>query len=399
MAGCLLGLIVSGASGELRAQEGGAKPLPASAGELARLLAGDNAAAAKRVRETWGAATLRGGKPYPRVEGTWLAWAVEHPGTVAVRRKAGESLGTMVRLDEGGLQALAVDVPNHQVLDYEIHVGEEVLDARQITIDHFPYTEDSEERPGVPKGTLVERDWNDSKIYPGTTRSYVVYVPAAYRAEDPACLMVFQDGVRHVHGPLRAATVFDNLIHRKEMPVTIGVFIDPGRGADQKPGETKASNRGFEYDSLGDAYARFLLEEILPEVEKTWKLRQDPEAWAIAGGSSGASCAWTVAWERPDKFGKVLGWVGSFVDLRGAHVYPSLIRKTERKPIRVCLLAGENDLDNRYGNWPLANLEMEAALKFAGYDHWFEMGPCLHGSSHAAAKLPEMLRWLWRDVK
>jgi enterochelin esterase-like enzyme len=153
------------------------------------------------------------------------------------------------------------------------------------------------------------------------------------------------------------------------MPRTVGIFIDPGRGPKQKPGD-KAANRGFEYDSLGDAYVRFLLEEIIPEVEKRCgtKFRASPEAWAIAGGSSGGICAFTAAWERPDKFHKVLSWVGSFVDLRGGHVYPAQIRITERKPIRVYLLDGENDLDNQFGNWPLANKMMAAALKYMNYD-------------------------------
>jgi enterochelin esterase family protein len=199
---------------------------------------------------------------------------------------------------------------------------------------------------------------------------------------------------------MRASAVFDNLIHKKEMPRTVGVFIDPGRKPKQKRGD-KAGNRSLEYDSLGDAYARFLVDEILPEVEKRYqtKFRPQPEARAIAGGSSGGICSFTVAWERPDQFRKVLCWVGTFVDIRGGHHYPYLVRITERKPIRIYLLDGENDLDNKFGNWPLANKMMAASLKYMNYDFRIDWTQCFHGSKGMAPNLPDALRWLWRDVK
>ncbi len=214
--------------------------------------------------------------------------------------------------------------------------------------------------------------------------------------------MIFQDGLRHADpnatGGLHATTVFDNLIANGDMPVTIGIFINPGAMKNQATGQ-KPRNRSFEYDSLGDLYSRFLLEEIIPFVTKTHdlKISDDPGKWAIAGGSSGCACAWTAAWERPDKFGKVLGWVGTFTDIRGAHVYPALIRKTERKPIRAALLGENNDVDNRFGNWPLANRQMEASLKFSKYDYNYWWGDGFHGSRHAAVMLPEMLKWLWKN--
>jgi enterochelin esterase family protein len=184
------------------------------------------------------------------------------------------------------------------------------------------------------------------------------------------------------------------------MPRTVGVFIDPGRKPKQKRGD-KAGNRSLEYDSLGDAYARFLVDEILPEVEKRYqtKFRPQPEARAIAGGSSGGICSFTVAWERPDQFRKVLCWVGTFVDIRGGHHYPYLVRITERKPIRIYLLDGENDLDNKFGNWPLANKMMAASLKYMNYDFRIDWTQCFHGSKGMAPNLPDALRWLWRDVK
>jgi enterochelin esterase family protein len=146
---------------------------------------------------------------------------------------------------------------------------------------------------------------------------------------------------------------------------------------------------------------RFLLDEILPEVQKRYgvKFRPQPEAWAIAGGSSGGICSFTAAWERPDKFRKVLCWVGTFVDIRGGNAYPYLVRITERKPIRVYLLDGTNDLDNKFGNWPLANRMMETSLKYMGYDYRIDWTECFHGSKGMSPALPEALRWLWRDVK
>jgi enterochelin esterase family protein len=209
--------------------------------------------------------------------------------------------------------------------------------------------------------------------------------------------MVFQDGQSARN---YVPVVFDNLIAKGEMPVTVGVFLAPGVRADGKP------NRSFEYDTLSDQYARFLLEEILPEVGKTVKLRQDAASRAIGGISSGGICAFTVAWQRPDQFSKVLSWVGSFVNIasgstlrEGGHNYAALIRKTPRKPIRVFLQDGANDLDNQHGNWPLANQEMAKALAFAGYDYTFEYGQGFHSDRHGRAILPDSLRWLWRGYQ
>src|SRR5262249_20083488 len=153
-----------------------------------------------------------------------------------------------------------------------------------------------------------------------------------------ACVLVFQDGARAIkpQGVLRVPTVMDNLIHRKEMPVTIGIFITPGQRGDEFPdriGTGNPNNRSVEYDSLGDTYARFLIDELLPEVSKTYNLTKDPEGRAIGGASSGAICAFTVAWERPDAFRKVISLIGSFTDIRGGHVYPDLVRNSEKKPI------------------------------------------------------------------
>lgn len=265
--------------------------------------------------------------------------------------------------------------------------------------DDYKLGPDSERREGVPEGTVTQHHWT-SRVFPGTERDYWVYVPKQYDAAKPACVMVFQDGGNYVDlkKDFRVPIVFDNLIAKKEMPVTIGIFINPGVVPASKPDEKPRVNRSFEYDSLSPQYADFLLKEMLPEVSKSYKLTNKPEERAICGISSGGICAWTVAWERPDAFRKVLSHVGSFTNIRGGHVYPALIRKTERKPIRAFLQDGSNDLDNLHGSWPLANQEMAAALKFAGYDYRFEFGDGGHNGKHGGSLLPDSLRWLWKDV-
>jgi enterochelin esterase family protein len=241
---------------------------------------------------------------------------------------------------------------------------------------------------------LPQKPWK-SRVFDGTLREWALYVPAQYRPSAPAAVMVFQDGASHMSS---VVPVLDNLIARGDMPVTVGVFVDPGRFADGR------SNRSFEYDTLSDQYVRFITQEILPEVEKVARLRKDPGSRAIAGGSSGGICAFTAAWERPDQFGLVLSWIGSFTNIaagatlrEGGHNYPALIRKTPRKPIRVFLQEGENDLDNAHGSWPLANKAMERSLIFAGYDFRMAWGRGFHSATHMRAILPEALRWLWRD--
>lgn len=257
---------------------------------------------------------------------------------------------------------------------------------------------DSQRQPGVPKGTVTQHQWI-SKIYPGTVRDYWVYVPAQYEASKPACVMVFQDGAGFVRedGSIRATVVMDNLIHKREMPVTVGVFVNPGVLPALGEAAQARFNRSYEYDALGDRYARFLLEEILPEVAKRYNLSADPNDRAIGGSSSGGICAFTAAWNRPDAFRRVLSWIGSYTNLRGGDIYPNLIRKTEPKPLRVYLQDGSNDLNIYSGSWWLANQSMAAALEYAGYDARFVAGTEGHNSKHGAAVLPDALRWLWRD--
>lgn len=260
----------------------------------------------------------------------------------------------------------------------------------------YKHGPDSQEHEGVPRGKVTKMPAWKSTIFPHTVRDWWIYVPAQYDGKTPAAVMVFQDGqwYQSRSGDFRTPTVFDNLIHKKEMPVTIGIFVNPGLVPGKDGGQGR-SNRSFEYDSLTDQYARFLEKEILPEVAKSYKLRDDAAGRGIGGISSGGICAFTAAWKRPDLFSKVLTHVGSFTNIRGGDVYPGLIRKTPKKPIRVFLQAGKRDLDNEHGNWPLANLQMEAALRFKKYDFRFVMGEEAHNGKHGGAILPESLRWLW----
>ena len=239
----------------------------------------------------------------------------------------------------------------------------------------------------VPKGDLSAHEFAGSKIFPGTTRTYTLYVPKQYDPAKPACVYVSQDGVVY-----NAPAVFDQLIHEKAMPVTVGVFVTPGNAAGR-------GNRSFEYDSMTDDYVRFLSDELLPYVAKTHKLNlsTDGNDRAIAGCSSGGICSFTAAWERPDAFRRVFSNVGSFGAHRGGYVYPILVRKVEPKPIRVFLQDGSNDLRFTYGNWWLANQEMEEALTFSGYEvaHSWDKGG--HEVTYATKIFPDVMRFLWKD--
>ncbi len=275
-----------------------------------------------------------------------------------------------------------------------------------VAEERYELGPDSFRQEGVPQGKVTHHVWDTSKIYPGTIRRYAVYVPAQYKADEPAALMVFQDGHNYLNeaGDFRVPVVFDNLIAKGDMPVTIGVFVDPGHMRTElpkKPGwNPKPANRSVEYDTLSDDYARFLLEEILPEVARDFNITNDSNRRAICGISSGGICAFTVAWERPHSFRKVLSHVGSFTNIRGGHVYPALIRKPpgdKDKPLRVLLQDGSNDLDNAHGNWYLSNQQMARALEFRHYDVKAVFGHGGHNGNHGGAIFPDSLRWLWRD--
>lgn len=279
-----------------------------------------------------------------------------------------------------------------------------IAGSQLMAADDYSLAQESTSRlDGAPQGTVKEFRFEKSKVFPGTKRDCWVYIPAQYDGSEPAALMVFQDGHAYVseNGQIRVPIVFDNMIHRGEIPVTVGIFINPGHRGDDAPpanGWGRRDNRSFEYDSLSPDYATFLIDEMIPHVadEFDLKLTDDPSMRAICGMSSGGICAFTAAWERPDYFHKVLSHIGSFTNIRGGHVYPALIRKTERKNIRVFLQDGSNDLNNIFGSWPLANQQMASALAFSGYDFKFVYGDGAHNGKHGGAIFPDSMRWLWR---
>ncbi|MGB0990947.1 MAG: alpha/beta hydrolase [Akkermansiaceae bacterium] len=280
-----------------------------------------------------------------------------------------------------------------------------LLGCGGIFAEEYKHGADSKPQDGVPRGKITQHTWVSKTSYPGTVRQYYVYVPAQYDSKKPAALMVFQDGHSYLrpNGSYRATVVMDNLIHKKEMPVTIGVFVNPGWFAEKIDGKQGwktpkgvKSNRSIEYDTPSATYVEFLEKEILPQVSNKWNLSKDAMMRAICGASSGGICAFTAAWERPDLFGKVVSHIGSFANIQGGYHYPYLIRKSKPKPIKVFLQDGSNDLDNAHGNWFLGNQQMAAALKYAKWDYKSVWGTGGHNGKHGGAILPDTLRWLWK---
>ncbi|MFN7932958.1 MAG: SMP-30/gluconolactonase/LRE family protein [Bryobacteraceae bacterium] len=259
--------------------------------------------------------------------------------------------------------------------------------------EEYVYGHDSVRQPGVPKGTVTKLVFENSKIYPGTRHDYWVYVPAQYDKSKPAAVMVFQDGSSFVNetGAFRVPIVFDNLIHRGYMPVTIAVLIAPGVVPARNEAQQSRFHRSHEYDAVNDRYVRFLLEEMLPEVGKSYNLTNDPNLRAISGSSSGGNCSVTAAWHRPDGFRRVMSFIAGFTHQRGALILPSQVRKFEGKPLRIFLQDGLGDQNIQ------SNQDMIAALEGAGYDARLVVGTEAHNSKHGGPLMPEALRWVWRD--
>jgi enterochelin esterase-like enzyme len=272
--------------------------------------------------------------------------------------------------------------------------ADEAAFAAASAIESPPLGPDSLPQPGVPRGTLTTQRHMGASVYPKVARDWTIYVPAQYDAARPANLVVFQDARFYLGADFNAPAVFDNLIARGEMPVTIGVFVEPG----DLPGQAPLSfgNRSFEYDSLTDAYSRLLHDELLPLVTADYAISTDPNRRASVGMSSGGICAFNLAWERPDSFARVVSHVGSFTDIRGGNAYPALVRKSSPRPIRVFLQGAVGDLDNSYGSWTVANFDMAMSLRYRGYDYRFEYGQGAHDRRHGAAVFAETMRWLWR---
>ncbi|HWB84641.1 MAG TPA: alpha/beta hydrolase-fold protein [Bryobacteraceae bacterium] len=262
------------------------------------------------------------------------------------------------------------------------------------------FAPDSYPQSGVPQGKLTGPIEFASKIYPDMKANVWYYVPAQYDGSTPLAVQIWGDGQMYVERPgnYHVLDTLDNLTAKKRVPPMVNIFIQPGMAGERRM-------RSIEYDSVNDTYARYLLEEILPEIGTHVKLRQDGYSRAMVGESSGGICAFNAAWFKPDQFSRVLSWIGSFADLHrtpgephGGYVYPLRARQEEKRNIRVWLQDGAEDQENpRAGSWPLANIELANSLKMKGYDYHFTFGFGTHNQSQGAAQLPESLPWLWRD--
>ena len=274
--------------------------------------------------------------------------------------------------------------------------ADEAAFAAACAVESPPLGPDSRSQPGVPRGTLTTRRHvsDATGAFPNTSRDWTLYVPAQYDAVRPANLVVFQDARFYLSDDFNAPAVFDNLIARGDIPPTIGLFVEPGDLPNEAP--NARGNRSFEYDSMTDAYSRLLHDELLPLVTTDYAISIDPNCRASVGMSSGGICAFTLAWERPDSFARVVSHVGSFTDIRGGSATITRVRKNGRKPIRVFLQGAVGDLDNQNGSWTVANIDMAMALRFKDYDYRFEYGLGAHDRRHGAAIFPETLRWLFR---
>jgi gluconolactonase len=303
----------------------------------------------------------------------------------------GEQFKKIARLIRGLVAAAAVCAPVVAVAQ-----------AQPSPDDQYQRGPDSLPQAGVPKGKVFEFTFDQSKIFPGTTRKITVYIPAQYNADKPACVYVGLDALGFA-----APVVFDNLIAKHEMPVTIGIGIAPGTVNSDDPPRNPRNNRSFEFDGLNDNLARFVLEEVFPEVERRKapdglpiRLSSDPNDRAAGGASTGGIAAFSLAWERPNEFRRVFTAVGTFVGMRGGDRYAVLVRKTEPKPIRIFMQDGSNDELaplGEVGSWWMSNQTMERALKFAGYQIEHVWGEGIHSGTHGAVVFPDAMRWLWKD--
>jgi enterochelin esterase family protein len=266
-----------------------------------------------------------------------------------------------------------------------------------VNIEPYELTEDSKFHDGVPRGEIIAGgSYTSTQVYPGTARNYWLYVPKQYNPANPASLMVFLDGEGYMSPAINAAAVMDNLINKKEIPVMLGLFINAGDKGPGYPFLGGNDNRSIEYDSIDGNYASFLNDEILAKISQDYGITGDPQGRGICGMSSGGIGAFSAAWNRPDLFRKVISHCGSFINIRGGHNYPSMIRRNPNKPIRVFLQTGEHDVNTILGNIYIANLDMASALEYRDYEYQLVTGTGSHTQHQGASLLPDTMRWLWK---
>ena len=316
------------------------------------------------------------------------------PVTISIDQQPAEP---MVQIPGSSFWMLLTKMRTGVTHSYQYYASGKPLGARGDAVGYNP---DSYEKPGVARGKVSEKHTITSRIYDGMKADYWVYASPGVDPNMPAALMVWQDGQGLVgeYSRMRLFTVTENLVHQKLIPPMVHVMIAPGQSAEGK------AMRSIEYDTMSDRYAKFLMEEVLPEVEKTYKLRPDAYSRAIAGESSGGICAFNVAWLMPDHFSRVHSAVGSFTSIQwhpeekldGGNVFPFMVRKQPKRNIRVWMSDGSDDLENNHGSWPMQNIQMANSLKFRAYDFHFRFGTAAHGGAQASLDLPESLTWLWR---
>jgi enterochelin esterase family protein len=348
-------------------------------------------ALAERIRAAFPPGTDLKAGARPMVDGSMVAFIVEadasfsRPPRVTGMINHGRGYD-LVPVGETGLWVRVELIPTDTKFSYAYTVGDRTFGRGVVEMPKWSYPPESQEQPGRAYGKVVPLKFR-SEIFQND-RTGAIYVPAAYRAEGPpAALMVFQDGDAYLKE--HAGTVVDNLIAARKMPVTILLLLNPGVNDDG------SANRSVEYDTLSDRYVRFLEKEAIPLVTKDYKIRSDPAGRAIGGASSGAICAFTAAWNRPDVFGRVCAQIGSFTNIRGGGAYPDLIRAAPKKPIKVFLADGTNDLINQFGDWWQANEAMAAALRQQGYDVDFLQDRGFHAFWTCGRQLPEALTRTW----
>jgi len=346
---------------------------------------------AERIRAAYPEGTDLKSGAKPLINGSMVAFFVEadaspsRPPRVTGMLNHGRGYD-LVPIGESGLWARVELIPTDTKFAYSYTVGERTFGRGLVEMPRWKYPPESQEQPGRTYGKTVPLKFR-SKIF-DNNRTGAIYVPAAYKPDGPpAALMVFQDGDAYLHE--HVGTVVDNLIATKRMPVTILLLLNPGTNTDGTP------NRSLEYDTLSDRYVTFLEKEAIPLVAKDYRLRSEPEFRAIGGASSGGICAFTAAWNRPDLFGRVCSQIGSFTDIRGGNSYPALIRSSPKKPIKVFLSDGTNDLINEFGDWWQANEAMAAALREKEYPVEFLQDRGFHAFWTCGRQLPEALRQTW----
>lgn len=280
------------------------------------------------------------------------------------------------------------------------HISSEDLAAYAISDDsksEYSLGPDSLPQEGVPTGSVTTRTHTSQDVYPGVERDYRLYVPEQYDGSTSASLIVFLDGLDYLSDQFHANVVLDNLIAKGEIPLTVAVFVEAGKEGPGYPIFGGTDNRSIEFDSIDDAWARFLIDELLPNAVGDLNISTDPRDHAIVGISSGGNASFNAAWHRPDFFGNVITHCGSFVDIRGGHNHASTIRRNPRKPIRIWHQSGRRDARVVFGDLAIANHEMAAALEYRFYDHQFVFGEGGHTLRHGGAVFPRTLRWIWRD--